>query len=347
MKKNFYKINIFFKKIDSLLIKNPVIAFLCIYDFYRHLYLNDPYHKYEDIKDPFKRLNYILDRNISLIRQLEKISFVGDFNKKEFERIFKIKNFQSEKKIGNVYNHIWSKFDLKDILNARKILYKRIPRKKLFNLLKNKFILDLACGNGRYTFALSKSCKKIIGLDISKGNIKNANYYKKKFGVKNIIFKVGNALNVKYPLNSFDFVFCQGVAHHTNNPKKVIKECFRLTKPGGYIFFSLYGYSGIFSYARKRMNKIIKKRFDINTASILFHKILGIPQSRSIFFDNFFVPIEKHLNDKSLCIFFKKNGAKSIEKITNTYSYDIPSFTKNKIYRKFYGDGNLRYLIQK
>ncbi|MCG2782450.1 MAG: class I SAM-dependent methyltransferase, partial [Candidatus Altiarchaeales archaeon] len=38
----------------------------------------------------------------------------------------------------------------------------------------------------------------------------------------------------------FDFVCCNGVVHHTENPEEIIKELSRVLKNGGYLFLYVY-----------------------------------------------------------------------------------------------------------
>ena len=64
---------------------------------------------------------------------------------------------------------------------------------------------------------------------------------------------------LKYPDNSFDFVFCKGVLHHTGNTYKGLSELKRVLKKDSNAFIYLYGSDGVFWRTRKLMRKVMKK----------------------------------------------------------------------------------------
>ena len=68
--------------------------------------------------------------------------------------------------------------------------------------LREKNIIDLACGNGGNLFYLKKNYlpKYLLGVDFNKSLIKFANNLKKKKKLENISFKVGNILVQIYNL---------------------------------------------------------------------------------------------------------------------------------------------------
>jgi ubiquinone/menaquinone biosynthesis C-methylase UbiE len=107
----------------------------------------------------------------------------------------------------------------------------------LSNLNENSNVLDLACGAGTTSFYLSKKYKcRINGIDISKSLIADANKSLKKSGKKNKInFEVGNALNLPYPDNTFDFVISQAFFILIDDRQKALNEIYRVLKPGGFL----------------------------------------------------------------------------------------------------------------
>lgn len=58
------------------------------------------------------------------------------------------------------------------------------------NLLNEESnILDVGCGGGKYTLAISEKCKSITGIDLSPKMIEYANENKEKFKIHNAFFK--------------------------------------------------------------------------------------------------------------------------------------------------------------
>lgn len=57
------------------------------------------------------------------------------------------------------------------------------------NLIRKDFkVLDIGCGGGKYTLALSSYCSHIYGIDLSPKMIEYANYNKNKFNINNTSF---------------------------------------------------------------------------------------------------------------------------------------------------------------
>ena len=89
---------------------------------------------------------------------------------------------------------------------------------------------------------------------------------------------------------SFDFVCCSGVLHHTPDPEKGLRELTRILKPSGYMFLLLYGKGGL------RWPTIMKIRPHAQTLG--YHVIDSALKSADLpankqrtFLDDFFVPL--------------------------------------------------------
>ena len=105
------------------------------------------------------------------------------------------------------------------------------------NLKKIKTAIDVGCGNGRHLKSLGFQLlnAKIIGIDQSVEEItklqnefsnhicKNQNSYE---------FIMGDVRNIEIEDNSQDLVICSEVLEHVPNFKDVLKECYRILKPG-------------------------------------------------------------------------------------------------------------------
>ena len=100
----------------------------------------------------------------------------------------KTKKYILTKKLFGV---LWKDRFKDNKINSSKILdefYKNNKSHLIF--IKNKKVLDMGCGSGRFSFALAKKgAKKVIGVDLGEDGLKVAKKYKKLSGVKNVEFR--------------------------------------------------------------------------------------------------------------------------------------------------------------
>ena len=130
---------------------------------------------------------------------------------------------------------------LRSLISSKKL---GLPR----NYLKNKKCLDAGCGSSFHGSInlLRMGADEVVGLDLNKTIFSHYKKIKKLIPKeKKLTIKVGSVLKLPYKNNSFDFVLCQGVMHHTTNPEKAISECFRVLKKNGYAYFQICGKGGL------------------------------------------------------------------------------------------------------
>ena len=105
-----------------------------------------------------------------------------------------------------------------------------------FNELKDKLIIELGSGAGRFTEILLSSQCYVVSIEMSSAIHANALNNK-----SNKIIYIKTSLNNLSFLNElFDYVLCYGVAQHTPNILKTYKDCFSLAKKGGKISIDHY-----------------------------------------------------------------------------------------------------------
>jgi ubiquinone/menaquinone biosynthesis C-methylase UbiE len=118
------------------------------------------------------------------------------------------------------------------------------------DLLKDMHIMDLGCGSGRDCYVLSQwvgENGRILGVDMTEEQLaialEHEEYHATKFGYsqKNTEFKKGyieklDALGLDD--NSFDIIVSNCVINLSPDKEAVLKEAYRLLKPGGELYFS-------------------------------------------------------------------------------------------------------------
>lgn len=102
--------------------------------------------------------------------------------------------------------------------------------------VKNKIVVDVACGNGYGTYLLANSGARFVyGIDNNKKAIELA---KKNYQQKNINFILGNAQKISLKSNLADVVVSFETIEHLKYPKKFLKETKRILKPRGILLLS-------------------------------------------------------------------------------------------------------------
>jgi ubiquinone/menaquinone biosynthesis C-methylase UbiE len=102
-------------------------------------------------------------------------------------------------------------------------------------------VLDAGCGGGSFIPLIAKLVGKhghITGIDVSAENIDTA-----KLGAKNAGFdqitelRIGSCLEIPYPDNSFDGVWCANVVQYLSREEtlKAFAEFARVCRPGGIV----------------------------------------------------------------------------------------------------------------
>ncbi|MBU0980118.1 MAG: class I SAM-dependent methyltransferase [Nanoarchaeota archaeon] len=105
---------------------------------------------------------------------------------------------------------------------------------------KTASILDIGCGTGQLVGYLSLERKKVHGYDFSEGSLSKARQLKENLKLDSLTLDNLDILNPPKSKEQFDYVFCNGVLHHTANPFKGFCNVARYTKKGGFLVVGLY-----------------------------------------------------------------------------------------------------------
>ncbi len=94
-------------------------------------------------------------------------------------------------------------------------------------------VLDLGCGTGRLTQALSNTFDaRVVGIEPSQKMIDQA---RAKTTSDRITFKQASGESLPLDDGSVDMVFLSMVLHHLVNPQETFNECRRVLRSGGYV----------------------------------------------------------------------------------------------------------------
>tara|TARA_B110000977_G_C11040111_1_gene478555 strand:+ start:791 stop:1738 length:948 start_codon:yes stop_codon:yes gene_type:complete len=104
------------------------------------------------------------------------------------------------------------------------------------NELKDKVVLELGSGAGRFTEVLLETGANIVTVDMS-----SAIYANKDNNLKNNVLFLRGAIEDILQLGiKFDYVLCYGVAQHTRCPSQTYHDCVNLLAEGGKLSIDHY-----------------------------------------------------------------------------------------------------------
>ena len=176
------------------------------------------------LKEHFSN-NFVIDRNIFVISKDDKYTDNFSNQWKDFNYV-QVDSF-NKTKISEDY--------------LRELLFNDL------NQLKNKNILEIGCGAGRFTEHIVKYSNLCVSIDLSKSI-----YYNVSKDSKNLILIKSDFLKLKVK-KKFDIVICRGVLQHTPDPDKSILKLFDFIDQEGLIFFDYYKKPKIMARLRPKL----------------------------------------------------------------------------------------------
>ena len=289
-------------------------------------------------------------------KELEGVIEAGDFLDRNFDIPLNTGAWEEDELIqaidlrtGNVYFKLWQNFTKNEYYQQpMSILEDRFSRNKI-DISKFKNGIDAGCGGGRYTLALkSMGIDKMQGIDISPDSISFAQKMS-DFSKEEVGFKQASVLELPFSDGAFDFIFSNGVLHHTVNTEKGLQELYRVLQEGGEGWLYLYGgkeslFWDVVDFCRNILSEIPQ------TYMQMLMKIMGYPPGR-IFHrvDFWYVPIHNRYFASEVSEMINKAGFANHKKLLRGTDYDWDEIIYNnpKIDPYIYGEGEMRFWITK
>lgn len=110
-------------------------------------------------------------------------------------------------------------------------------------------VLEIGCGHGGICcFLAAAGAKRVVGIDL---NTKNMEYAERlaaeisrRYGPDATLpveFLEMNAFQMNFPTDTFDLVVAENAFEHFTEPETVLRESFRVLRPGGRLLAPLFG----------------------------------------------------------------------------------------------------------
>ncbi len=123
-----------------------------------------------------------------------------------------------------------------------------VPVVAEFTAFRGKDVLEVGCGIATDGMEFARNGASYVGIDLTPKSIELA---KERFNLFNVAgrFEVANAEeSVPFPDDTFDHVYSFGVIHHSPVPERIVREVYRVLRPGGTLTVMLYNRSSINYY---------------------------------------------------------------------------------------------------
>jgi len=228
--------------------------------------------------------------------------------------------------VAALYKRLWKEIDT--------IQTEKIVSQFLFNVdlpriwFLGKRCLDVGCGSGFAVFAMEQVGARCYAIDLERSSLQAV---QARLGGRASARKLvsASALELPFAPESFDFVHCNGVLHHTLDPRTGFAELVRVLKPGGTLFVSLYGKGGLYG-AIVGLGRSLRPLLPYG----LVDRCLGmvfrdrrvpnsfVPAKVSVL-DNLYVPIRESYREVEIRSWFDEEGfaPRSVQR-TRTTIYD-------------------------
>ena len=108
---------------------------------------------------------------------------------------------------------------------------------ELCHISQDTDVLEVGCGVGATACYLAKEygCR-VIGVDVSEAMIARSNERAQREGVEDgVEFRVADAQDLPFEDANFDVVIAESVLTFIRDKQRVVSECVRVTRPGGYV----------------------------------------------------------------------------------------------------------------
>lgn len=105
---------------------------------------------------------------------------------------------------------------------------------------RGRTVLDAGCGHARYLQAFADLGARVVGVDLGEGPA----YAGVPTDDPRLQWVQGDVLALPIRDASVDLAFCDGVLHHTPDPRRGFEELARVVKPGGAVYVWLYPKEG-------------------------------------------------------------------------------------------------------
>ncbi|MDP4549714.1 demethylmenaquinone methyltransferase [Alkalihalobacillus macyae] len=181
-----------------------------------------------------------------------------------------------EERVHDVFQTISKRYDvMNSVISFQRHKAWRKDTMRLMDVQKGSTALDVCCGTADWTLAMGEAVGETgsaIGLDFSENMLEVGKVKVEEKKRKNVTLIHGNAMNLPFEDNSFDYVTIGFGLRNVPDYDQVIQEMHRVVKPGGQVvcletsqptipvFRQVY--YGYFKYIMPTLGKMLAKSYE-------------------------------------------------------------------------------------
>ena len=242
-----------------------------------------------------------------------------------------VEDFYSDNPFPN-YDNLETIFDLRKKVEGNEFT---VNLKKFIGL--GKRVIEVGSGTSQLSIALASGTNnQVVAFDPTLESLRLGSEFAKKFEVSNCIFVNGDLFSNPFMKEQFDIVWCSGVLHHTDNPKKGFNIITTWLKPEGYIIIGLYNFYGRFrTVFRQKLFLLLGggkfARYMVSLLDPILRQDISEEKKNAWFQDQYQHPVESlHTLDEVLEWFDRNN----IEFMSSIPTCDLESVNYEKMFLK-------------
>jgi ubiquinone/menaquinone biosynthesis C-methylase UbiE len=198
-----------------------------------------------------------------------------------------------------------------------------------------KRVIEVGSGTSQLSIAVASGTNnQVVAFDPTLESLRLGSNFSKKSGVSNCIFVNGDLFSNPFMDEYFDIVWCSGVLHHTENPKKGFEIITTWLKPEGYVIVGLYNFYGrLRTVFRQKLFRLLGSgnfgRYIVSLLDPILRQDISEEKKNAWFQDQYQHPVESlHTLDEVLK-WFDQN---KIEFMSSIPTCDLENINYEKMF---------------
>jgi 2-polyprenyl-3-methyl-5-hydroxy-6-metoxy-1,4-benzoquinol methylase len=118
-----------------------------------------------------------------------------------------------------------------------------------FSLFRDQSVLEIGCGAGSASTLFAGGGAKMTSVDITEQSVAMTKANAQSQGLDITVSQM-DAEKLTFPNEIFDYVYSWGVIHHSNNPNQIMRQIYRVLKPGGRGLIMVYNKNSLRYYLK-------------------------------------------------------------------------------------------------